>query len=128
MEIDWQRIATDLQTTTGVELTLTIKADPQQECWPDGAVWLEVDVRLDGRLCGSMGRGFPVSDDEEALAYLADLLREDFLDEAVWGGWPICPLHNTHPLEPMTNGDGVATWQCPAGTMIARIGDLGRGS
>src|SRR5438874_1959970 len=29
------------------------------------------------------------------------------------GGWPICPLHNTHPLEPTTNTHGIATWQCP---------------
>lgn len=124
MVIDWERIAADLRATTDIDLTLVITPDPDQRCWPDGALWLDIDVLLDGTLCGSIGRGFADGDDEGALAYLADLLRESFLDEEVWGGWPICPLHNTYPLEPATDEQGVAAWRCPTGPSIARIGDL----
>jgi hypothetical protein len=126
VEINWQRIAADLRTTANIDMTLVITPDPEQECWPLGTLWLTIDVLLDGTLSGTLGRGFAEGDDEAALAYLAELLREDFLDEEVWGGWPICPLHNTHPLEPTTDTDGNATWQCPGGPAVARIGDLSR--
>jgi hypothetical protein len=38
-------------------------------------------------------------------------------------GWPLCPLHQTHPL--WASGDrGTAVWRCPKGEYRITIGDL----
>ncbi len=53
--------------------------------------------------------GYSLADPEALVAEMADNLRESALDEAIWGGWPICIAHTTHPLEPMLL-DGLACW------------------
>jgi hypothetical protein len=108
----WKRIATDLRRTTS--LVLSLRWEPLEQY---------VVVQLGGTVCGGFG---PVwSDDaEESLARLAELLREFCLDEVVWGGWPICPRHRTHPLEARVC-EGRATWVCPlTGATVATIGEL----
>ncbi|HZQ83677.1 MAG TPA: hypothetical protein VFA83_02510 [Acidimicrobiales bacterium] len=60
---------------------------------------------------------------EVFVAGLAEDLREFALDEEIWGGWPICPDHGTHPLEASAEG-GVAAWICPSGRFFAPIGSL----
>lgn len=111
----WNRIAADLATTTGRELELLAEDGPGS--------WIEFHVFLDGQPRGSFGQGFP-SDPEAQLALVAALLREHSLDEEVWGGWPTCPDHHTHPLDPRVDAGGVASWVCPRGRVVARIGDL----
>jgi hypothetical protein len=45
---------------------------------------------------------------------LADTFQEEFLDEEIWGGWPTCPHHGTHPLEPRLGSESIAAWFGPA--------------
>jgi hypothetical protein len=111
----WSRISDDLAATTGRRLELLADAGT--------GAFIEVHVFLDGEPHGGFGRSL-AADPEAQLAEVADLLREHTLDEAVWGGWPICPDHHTHPLDPCLDPDGLASWRCPRGRFIARIGDL----
>jgi hypothetical protein len=87
---------------------------------PVSGDWIDFDVDLDGG-GPSYGANFP-NDEEGFVAFLAGYLQESVLDEEIWGGWPICPLHNSHPLEPAVNSQGMATWFCPDGHAIATIG------
>ncbi len=111
----WKRVAVDLFATTG--LTLFLHRLPGSDDWWD------VDVLLDGRAIGSFGRSFP-SDEEEFIVALVDYLCEFSLDEDVWGGWPVCPDHETHPLQPSMDGNHTAVWRCPVGRMVAQLGQL----
>ncbi len=115
MDGQWYRIAADLAATTGRELELLAEPGPGS--------WIEVHIFLDGQPHGSFGRAFP-SDLEAQLALVADLLREHTLDEEIWGGWPTCPDHHTHPLDARVAEGGVASWVCPRGRVVSRIGDL----
>lgn len=108
----WGRIATDLRATTGRTLVLRMR--------PGAGAWIEFEVDLDGS-GPSYGTNFPM-DEESFVAFLADYLQESVLDEEIWGGWPLCPLHNTHPLRAVVGVDGTATWVCPNGHEVARIG------
>lgn len=112
----WERIAQDLRSTTGRTLHLRLRPTS------DG-LW-KIEVELDGIVVSRGQRVFLETDTEEALAELADYLQEAVLDEEVWGGWPICPDHRTHPLEATTDQTHIAVWKCPRGRVIARIGDL----
>jgi hypothetical protein len=95
----------------------------------DDGFW-DIEVFLDGRSVHS-GGGKPwlwqAGDDEDVLvASLADYLRESVLDEEIWGGWPTCPEHGTHPLESNLLPDAhTAARVCPrGGRVVARIGYL----
>jgi hypothetical protein len=111
----WLRLRDDLARTTGRTLRL---AESDSE---PGAL----EVHLDGVLYGWFGHQFS-ADPEAALAELAAHLCEFALDEEIWGGWPICPRHHTHPLSAATTDVArVAWWHCPKdGVSVARIGDL----
>jgi len=82
-----------------------------------------VMVYLDGHL--DAGFGWPLGETVEAsVVEIADLLQEHTLHEEVWGGWPTCVRHGTHPLRPVVRDDQ-AVWWCPADeVVVARIGDL----
>jgi hypothetical protein len=110
---EWTRIADDLRRTTGRELGLTF----------DLREWDPTYVSLDGVAQGGFGPGLEEVGSEEWLAELADQLQDTALDEEIWGGWPICPDHS-HQLNPRVV-DGIASWVCPRGPTIARIGALG---
>jgi hypothetical protein len=110
------RIADDLLTTTGRGLII----DPVY----DEEGWWRYGVDVDG-VTGAFGFD-PPSDTERFVAELADKLQEFVLDD--WGGWPLCPRHNTHPLIAGVS-NGIASWSCPrGGGFVARIGALGRRS
>ena len=55
------------------------------------------------------------------VAELADYLREACLDEEVWGGWPVCPIHRTHPLNAAVGNDGCVNTPCAA--VVSRAPD-----
>lgn len=41
------------------------------------------------------------------------------------GGWPLCPIHKTHPLWPHPDRDlGIAMWECRGAGYRVPIGDL----
>lgn len=113
----WTRLADDVRRTTGRELELDVTSD-------EARGWLDVAVSIDGRRAGSIGRSYCLADSEELLAELTENLREFALDEEIWGGWPTCPMHHTHPLEARVVREA-AWWQCPVlNRPVARIGDL----
>ena len=111
----WMRIAADLQATTGLRLEVTLRRGDDD--------WWECEYALEGVPAGGFGHGYPRGD-ELFLAELAGDLREHGLDEACWGGWPMCPVHKTHPLDPVVDDTDTAVWRCPRGPAIARIGNL----
>ena len=113
--VELERLASDFDRTTGRRMTLELR----WENYPSGGYWI-CDIAIDGSPRGSTGVN---GDPEEALAAIADRLCEGWLHEEVWGGWPICPHHGTHPLDAGVNGS-VAMWCCPQEGVIARIGDL----
>jgi len=115
MDRRWKRIADDLLATTGLTLLLDLH--------PGSDDWWDIDVFLDEQTSGSFGRSFP-SDEEEFIVDLADYLCEFSLDEEVWGGWPVCPDHKTHPLQASLDDNHTAVWRCPVGRVIARLGEL----
>lgn len=114
----WTRIADDLRRTAGRELVLR-----DLEVDQPGYGWFEIEVSLDGEVTGWFQHGHS-PDVETFVAELAEYLREFALDEEIWGGWPICPAHKTHPLEAAVVR-GTASWLCPEGRVIAPIGALG---
>jgi hypothetical protein len=106
-----ERIGADLKRTTGHTLELS---------WNDRDRLCEVSI--DGTNSG----GFSISfgDEETVVAEIADRLQEWGLDELIWGGWPTCPRHHTHPLQ-ATVADGHAVWMCPSDSIaVAVIGSL----
>src|SRR4051812_27001634 len=108
------RLARDFTAATGTELELSLRERDGLDV---------IMVTLAGQPAGSFWKSFP-HEHEPFLAEVAGDLQE-FLSQEVWGGWPICATHNTHPLDP-TVIDGTASWVCPLGQFTARIGDLGR--
>jgi hypothetical protein len=43
------------------------------------------------------------------------------------GGWPLCPVHETHPLWPYQDrSEGIAVWECRRAGYRAPIGELSR--
>lgn len=122
-DVEWQRIAADLERTTGRTLVL----DLRWNAYPDGGFWA-ADISVDGSRLGGVGFAWDASHSEECLADLADSLCEHSLHEEIWGGWPMCPRHPARPMWATTDGDGVAVWACevePERDRV-RIGELGR--
>jgi hypothetical protein len=115
----WPRVAHDLLVSSGSVLTVSASPDPSNHDF-DGE-WWDVTLTLDGEPIGGFGTYFP-SKAEDFIAFLADYLQQH-LSQKVWGGWPMCPDHPNHPLEPDTE-DGLAVWRCPAGRRIDQIGHL----
>jgi hypothetical protein len=109
------RIAADLLATVGRRLDVLLI--------PGEDGWWECEYSLDRVDMGGFGHHF-ASEEEAFVAELAGDLREHGLDEAIWGGWPDCPVHKSHPLDPVLDQTNTAVWQCPNGRIIARIGDL----
>lgn len=57
------------------------------------------------------------------LVQIADIVQDEVTDE-LWGAWPECPLHRTHPLAPRELS-GEAVWVCPTTDQpISQIGQL----
>lgn len=113
--VPWHRIADDLFRTTGKRLNLRFSREVSD--------WWDVELDLDDEPNGSFGQYFP-SDPEEFVVALADYLCESYLSVEVWGGWPICPEHKSHPLDPRLDKAKVAVWCCPKGTARQTIGHL----
>jgi hypothetical protein len=111
----WERIVDDVFATTGHRLVLELNPAPDY--------WWDCDVIFDGIVQGTTGFTLPVNE-EAFVVELADQLCEGYLHEEIWGGWPICPDHGTHPLEPSLDQSGNAVWLCPIGRAVARIGSL----
>lgn len=116
--VELERLAADFHRTTGRLTTLKLR----WENYPGGGYWV-CDVAIDGSPRGTTGVNGSTGTPEETLAAIADRLCEGWLHEEVWGGWPICPRHRTHPLDARVD-QSVATWCCPREGVIARIGDL----
>lgn len=114
----WRRIANDLRRTVGKDLVLDMRLGTQEPSDHDEWDWWEFDVSVDGEREGTYGTNLP-ADEESFVVRLAD-----YLDELVWGGWPMCPDHKTHPLEPGLDEEATAVWKCPQGRIVARIGEL----
>jgi hypothetical protein len=110
----WERIVTDVFVTTGHLLVLELNPAPDH--------WWDCDVIFDGAIRGTVGLTLP-EDEERFVVELADQICEYYLHEEIWGGWPICPDHGTHPLEPSLES-GTAVWVCRTGRQVARIGSL----
>ena len=115
---EWQRIADDLRNTTAIELKVAGYPNASMA----GATQFEITI--DGIDKGSFSNPYDETDPEVSLAHFADLLCEQHLHEEVWGGWPTCPVHQTHPLDPGMKNEGVASWICPADAVSIRIGSL----
>jgi hypothetical protein len=79
----WERIAQDLFNTAGRKLVVN---DSDRDDI-DGVI----EVTVDDQLRAGLALVWDPCNAEEAVARLADDLREHSLDEEVWGGSPICP-------------------------------------
>lgn len=117
----WRRIATDIATATATAQHLAPRLSPGEvdSAWGQ---WWEVETILDGERAGPFGAHFP-SEREASVVALADVLQGHFSDN-IWGGWPSCPDHKTHPLEPVLDEESIAVWKCPIGRIVAEIGEL----
>ena len=114
----YERICDDFERTTGHTLALRSALDEFV-----GRQFPIVEVLLDGIHVGGFGLPGGHSADE-VVAALADALQEAFLDEFIWGGWPTCPQHHTHPLQAVVVR-GTATWSCPTDErVVSAIGAL----
>lgn len=114
---EWQRIATDFHDWTGRMIEL--RAFPAIG-FPDAT---EYEVWIDAEHVGSVEQMYDDEYPEASLTELAEQLCVEHLHEFINGGWPTCPEHNTHPLEPQFIND-VAVWECPKGDVVVRIGEL----
>ena len=112
---EWKSITTDFETTTGKSLELEF------ENGPDG--WMGFRVSIDQVFIGSFGTIYP-GGNVERLVQLANDLTAGFLGEVVGAGWPMCPVHATHPLNATVDGSHRAVWKCPSGRVVAEIGEL----
>lgn len=117
--VELERLVADFERTTGRQIILQLRWDN----YPSGGYWA-CDITIDDKARGSFGVNVNDADPEDTLATTADRLCEGWLHEEVWGGWPICSLHGTHPLDAQVH-QSVAVWYCPSSGVIARIGDLG---
>lgn len=114
----WHQLATDLLRTTGHVLALTVENHRE---WGESA-----GVFLDGRPFGTTSRDWS-NDPTVRLVEIIDNLQETWLHEYIWGGWPTCPQHHTHPLEPAAI-NGTACWICPFNhDVVAPLGGLASG-
>ena len=91
------------------------------ESGPDG--WLGLRVYVDHVFRGSFGTIYPKGSVDQ-LVQLATDLCASFLDELLWGGWPMCPDHGTHPMTAMVTASHEAVWKYPTGRAVAKIGEL----
>lgn len=89
----WMRLIADVKRTTGFTLEFVH--------WPDFGKSVDVEWAAhvpDGHPYGAGLTSFQRHDDlspEDELAMIIDYLQEQLLHEAIWGGWPTCPVHNT---------------------------------
>lgn len=67
---------------------------------------------------------FLASDTEDELAAEVASLVQDAIIDQVHGAWPMCPVHNWHPLWADLNDMGVAAWLCPSDDAQIEIGTL----
>jgi hypothetical protein len=118
----WRRLADDLRDSTGRVLEITFDPVPDLE----GSRGWEVAVAVDGSPAGE-GSWYTLSDDPEGrLVSLSDYIQDMYLNEEVWGGWPLCPRHPTRPIWPVVGSDARAKWRCEASPQDeAEIGRLG---
>jgi hypothetical protein len=112
--VPWHRIADDFRRTTGKELTLQFSREEDE--------WWDVEMWVDGVRDSGFGRNFP-NDAQEFLAALADIVADE-MAITIWGGWPICPEHLSHPLEATVNESTIAVWRCPSGQTVFVVGTL----
>jgi hypothetical protein len=113
-----QRLVRDVLMTTGHRLSFE-RADPGLFKEP------RLHFSLDETGLGTID-DVRDEDVEEWLARTIDDLQDQWLHEEIWGGWPTCPTHGSHPLEVAVDGDTrLASWTCPSdGSMIAEVGSL----
>ena len=115
-----ERIARDVLSSAGYDLRLVLTPSSTDE---HELRWFDADVWIDGKASSAFGTYFP-EDPEAFTAELADYLTVH-TSQTIWGGWPICPSHGTHPLQAKLDVAGQAIWACPtSGQTVARIGDL----
>ena len=114
----WHRIATDIATATRQQLTLRLS--PGEE--GSSGQWWNGETFHDGEHTGAFGTNFP-SEGEAFVIELAEHLQ-DHLSGSIWGGWPICPDHKTHPLKPVLDEESIAVWKCPLDRIVTKIGEL----
>ena len=107
--VEWNRLADDLERTTGHRLDITFT----WEQWSEDDYWM-VGYLTDGSQRGAFMARWKALDGEHMLAELADRLCESHLHEEIWSGWPMCPNHPTRPMWATVNEDGQAVWQCEA--------------
>jgi hypothetical protein len=119
-EVDrqWHRIAIDIATATGQHLVLRLSPGERDPAWGQ---WWNGKAFLDGERADAFGTYFP-SGGEAFVVNLAEHLQDHF-SQSIWGGWPNCPDHNTHPLKPVLDEESIAVWKCPPGQIVAKIGD-----
>jgi hypothetical protein len=119
--IPFGRLTVDFERTTGRALKLGLR----WEQYSDDGIWL-CDISIDDKTLGSSGVGWDEDDPESCLVALADSACENWLHEAVWGGWPMCPHHPSRPMWATLNRDTLASWRCEADARHqVLIGQLG---
>lgn len=118
----WQRLVDDVRNTTGLTLLFERKPLPGADVEWCASV-------PDGYFGPESRTWFRTYEDtlspEDALAEMIDYLQEQLFHEHIWGGWPICPVHNTHPLDLGQSEPGECKWRCPVGAYgPVRVGEL----
>ena len=104
---------------------------------PQGLTWEDVSRR--GMKHPDLGPFFAygwldvdVTRPPEQLVWLAADEFQRMAIAMIWtrtgiGGWPLCPVHKTHPLWPYPDGDlGIAVWQCRRAGHRIPIGGLSK--
>ncbi|SFP30813.1 hypothetical protein SAMN05660464_2706 [Geodermatophilus dictyosporus] len=135
------RLVPDVERTTGLELRWRVRVREDEEVWPGpsvvGGTLLSGPVEPVRRPllfpqiwfeAPNVSRQLPeMTDEDEALAYLADLVQEAVVEE-LHGAWPECPRH-THPLTVQLSAEGRPVWQCPRDPSVRiAVGSLGSAS
>ena len=134
-----RRVFRDVEATTDLRLAWKVVVHEDEPVWPgmpEGAIggMFVTDMPQPGRRplpfpqvwleTPHSGRGLPgMTDEAEAIGYLADLVQEDVIEE-LHGAWPPCPRH-PHPLDVDYTDAGRPVWRCPTEPDVAvGIGEL----
>lgn len=128
----------DLEATTSV-VDFVVDLRPRRGCGcvllPPGMTWEDVTGR--GMKHPDLGPFFTY----ESIGYDSSRPLEQLFEEAasavqhmaiamIWtrtgvGGWPLCPVHKTHPLWPYPDRNlGIAVWECRRAGHQVPIGEL----
>lgn len=129
----------DLEATVP-DVTFAIDPRPMVGCGcvllPPGMTY--ADVTIKGRTHPDFGDPFPTWDSvdlrdhwshEQHVAYAASTLQSMAI-AFIWhrtgvGGWPLCPVHRSHPLWPYPDRDlGIAVWECRGSGYRVPVGEL----